>query len=109
MFELNPKHKYQSNVDRSVLQSAALYKKHRKGASQQQKYKSKVWKAAQTFFGFPTDSIMGHRSYLLVVSENIADIAKDDLLGQSTSGHSCKNSSSTFLAEILQDSGIQIL
>lgn len=103
---LEPKERFQKNIDRNLLHSNPLYKKYKKGATLQHKYQGKLWEAVGDYFGASTESIVALRSYL---ARNMGEIARDNLLGQCSSGHSCKNSSASILKEIVDDAGLDLV
>lgn len=82
--------------------SNPLYKKYESGARKQQKFQELLWKTTHYFFGLDTHRVRILRQYLL---DHMVDIAKDNLQGQCSAGHSCKNSSQVILQSIAASSG----
>lgn len=72
-----------------------------KGASKQQSIQDQLWMATETLFGFSKEVALDLHNYL---ERNMIAIAKDNLKGQCTDGHSCKNSSQELLRAIVESS-----
>lgn len=71
-----------------------------KGAKKQEAIQDKIWELTTPRFGFSLDHAVRLRQYL---KDNMLAIAKDNLEGQCSSGHSCKESSKLLLQSIIDD------
>jgi len=75
-------------------------KKYHQGAIDQEKYQDQIWNLAFPRFGFTRQQASHLRTYL---TNHLAGIAQDNLIGQCSLGHSCKNSSKALLQAIIAD------
>ena len=75
------------------------YRKYQKGAMKQKPFQNKLWKVVEFVFGVTPSGVRELRKYL---KDNIVGIAKDNLEGQCSAGHSCKNSSQVMLRSIVE-------
>jgi hypothetical protein len=66
----------------------SIYQKYKEGALKQLPYQEKLWEIVNYFFGLSSERVRDLRRYL---SDNMAAIASDNLQGQCSAGHSCKN------------------
>jgi hypothetical protein len=82
-----------------VVNGTSLNKKYISGATKQKGVQNQLWWAAKRLFGFSKRNARDINSYM---KDRVKEIAKDNLDGQCTQGHSCKNSSQILLQSILQ-------
>lgn len=73
--------------------------KYAAGASKQKAYQEQLWAVVSPLFGFTPDKARQVHKYL---EQHMQAIAEDNLRGQCTEGHSCKNTSQQLLQEILE-------
>jgi hypothetical protein len=73
-------------------------RKYEKGALQQKHLQEKLWKLIGPKFGLLPETAARLHDYLKI---NMQSIAADNLEGQCTVGHSCKNSSKILLQTII--------
>lgn len=73
--------------------------KYAAGASKQKAYQEQLWAVVSPLFGFTPGKARQVHKYL---EQNMQAIAEDNLRGQCTEGHSCKNTSQQLLQEILE-------
>ena len=71
------------------------------GAAKQQVHQEKLWQAVQMFFGMSREQGKDIREY---VKQHLRLIAADNLKGQCTKDHSCKNSTQQILKKIIESS-----
>lgn len=69
-------------------------------AKRQADKQAKFWNASEYYFDFGETSASRVHAYL---ADHMKEIAEENLLGQCTHGHSCKNSSRLVLESILKD------
>jgi hypothetical protein len=84
-----------------VISNATKADKYIKGAKKQRVVQNKLWFLAQARFGFKKKSAENLHRYLEVNSRKIAE---DNLRGQCTHGHSCKNGARATLQAIIDAS-----
>lgn len=82
-----------------VYNGNSLNQKYVPGATKQRDVQDKVWYAIKRIFGF---SKQHARSINRHMRDHMKAIAEENLMGQCTQGHSCKNSSQTILRSILE-------
>jgi hypothetical protein len=70
------------------------------GAAKQEKFQGKLWPIVSLKFGFSRTKAQGVRRYL---KDNVRGIAMDNLKGQCSHGHSCKNSTQQILQAIIEE------
>lgn len=75
-------------------------KRYRHGAKQQEKLQDQLWALASARFGFKREHALKLREYL---KNHLLSIAKDNLEGQCSDGHSCKESSKILLQAIVDN------
>jgi len=73
-----------------------------KRGNTQAQLQSKMWDGAETIFGIQREDIVGTKEYVVT---HLAGIASDNLKGQCTKGHSCKQEAKDLLKLILQNHG----
>ena len=73
-------------------------KKYVRGASKQKQYQSPLWEVTKLLFGFSKHTAIHVHKYL---SNHMLGIASDNLAGQCTKDHSCKNSTQMLLQTIV--------
>jgi len=71
-----------------------------KGVRKQERVQNQLWSVAKSRFGFSPGSASRLRSY---ISDHLESIAADNLRGQCSGGHSCKDSSKVLLQAIIDD------
>lgn len=71
-----------------------------KGAKKQESVQNQLWAVTTPRFGFTTEDASRLRVY---VKEHLRSIAEDNLRGQCSDGHSCKESSKLVLQAIIDD------
>jgi hypothetical protein len=81
--------------------TSKMNKKYAQGASKQHSFQDQLWLVAEKLFGFSRETARDLHKYL---EENMLAIATDNLKGQCTEGHSCKNSSQELLQAIVGSS-----
>jgi hypothetical protein len=84
-----------------LLNTTKTDKKYIKGAKKQRAQQNKLWLFAEEKFGFKKIAAENLHTYLEV---NILKIAGDNLRGQCTLGHSCKNGARATLQAIIDAS-----
>ncbi|CAJ1953973.1 unnamed protein product [Cylindrotheca closterium] len=77
-----------------------LQDRYLKEAKRQAIDQAKFWKASEYYFDFGESSASRVHAYL---SDHMKEIAEENLVGQCTHGHSCKNSSRLVLESILKE------
>jgi len=82
-----------------VYNGTSFNQKYIAGASKQKDIQSQLWWAVKRLFGFSKHSARNINQYM---KDRIKAIAQDNLKGQCTRGHSCKNSSQILLRSILE-------
>lgn len=82
-----------------VYNGTANDRKYIRGASKQKEIQGQLWWAARKFFNFTKKEATSINEYL---NSNMKVIAEENLLGQCTKGHSCKNSSQILLKSIVE-------
>ena len=82
-----------------VINGTSLNKKYISGATKQKDVQNQLWWAAKRLFGFSKRNARDINDYM---KDRVKEIAKDNLDGQCTRGHSCKNSSQILLKSILE-------
>jgi hypothetical protein len=90
-------HNQQEQLKDSQVEVTKIYRQYQKLALQQQPFQEKLWLLVPNVFGMTPPRIQILRDYL---TRNMADIAKDNLMGQCSTGHSCKDSSQVMLRKI---------
>jgi hypothetical protein len=84
----------------SQVEVTKIYRQYQKLALQQQPYQEKLWLLVPNVFGMTPTRIQNLRDYM---TRNMAAIAKDNLMGQCSTGHSCKDSSQIMLRKIVAE------
>jgi hypothetical protein len=84
-----------------VYNGTSINRKYIRGATKQLEFQGKLWWAVEKIFGFSKQEAMHINEYL---NSHMKLIAEENLLGQCTRGHSCKNSSHSLLTAILEGS-----
>eukprot|EP00934_Nitzschia_sp_Nitz4_P004261 Nitzschia sp. Nitz4//scaffold18_size181773//51358//52482//NITZ4_001907-RA/size181773-processed-gene-0.226-mRNA-1//-1//CDS//3329539987//4251//frame0 len=77
-----------------------LFQQYNKGASKQWKHQDNLWKVVELEFATSKQHIQPLRRYM---NDHIVDMIQDNLSGQCTAGHSCKNTSSNMLQLLLEE------
>jgi hypothetical protein len=80
--------------------TTAGQRRYRKAAAKQEAAQAKFWNATDYFFDFDEPMARKIHAYL---ETHMRQIAQDNLEGQCTHGHSCKNGSRLLLQSIVQD------
>jgi hypothetical protein len=75
-------------------------KRYYRGAIQQETLQNQMWTMVVPRFGFAQEQASQLRTYL---TKHLAAIAKDNLKGQCSDGHSCKDVSKMVLQAIIDD------
>lgn len=81
-------------------QKVQVDRRYMKGAQQQETVQSQLWSATTPRFGFAPENGSRLRTYL---KEHLGRIAADNLRGQCSAGHSCKESSKILLQAIVDN------
>eukprot|EP00980_Cylindrotheca_fusiformis_P013845 scaffold3596_cov126-Cylindrotheca_fusiformis.AAC.3 len=84
----------------SLNPSAAGERRYRQVAASQKAAQAKLWKASDFFFDFDEPTARKIHGYL---ETHMKQIAQDNLKGQCTHGHSCKDDSRLLLQSIVKD------
>lgn len=84
-----------------VYNGTSMNRKYIRGASKQKDIQGQLWWAVRKFFGFTKSEASSINEYL---NGHMKMIAEENLLGQCTKGHSCKNSSHILLKSIVEGS-----
>ena len=77
---------------------STLKKYVRAGAKEQEAFQYPLWRTVEDGFGFSEDGAHKFHSH---IHKNMRAIAMDNLKGQCTAGHSCKQSSKDILQLII--------
>ncbi|KAG7347766.1 putative rhamnosyl transferase [Nitzschia inconspicua] len=86
-----------------VYNGSSMNRKYIRGATKQKDIQGKLWWAVRKFFGFSKIDATAINEYL---NKHIKMIAEENLSGQCTKGHSCKNSSQILLKSIVEETSI---
>lgn len=89
-----------SQSSKSPVEVTSAYRMYQKLALEQQPYQEKLWSLVPRVFGMTPTRIRHLRDYM---TRNMAAIAKDNLMGQCSAGHSCKESSQVMLRKIVAE------
>ena len=81
----------------STVGTNAMYETYKAGAMKQKRYQQEMWEMAIHMFGLSPGRIRHIKRYL---TGHLASIARDNLQGQCSAGHSCKNGTRTILQRI---------
>jgi hypothetical protein len=84
-----------------VFNGTAMNRRYLSGASKQKDVQGQLWWAVRNYFGFTKEDARSINKHL---NSNMKMIAQENLLGQCTRGHSCKNSSQIILRSIVDGS-----
>jgi hypothetical protein len=84
-----------------VYNGTSMNRKYIRGATKQMEFQGQLWNAVRKIFGFTKQDAKSVNEYL---NSHIKMIAEENLLGQCTKGHSCKNSSHILLKAIMEGS-----
>jgi hypothetical protein len=91
-----------NETSNSTKKTKVIQNKHYvRGASKQQKVQETMWYISEQLFGFSQETAARVHKYL---QNHMLEIATDNLRGQCTEGHSCKNSSQALLQAIVESS-----
>jgi mRNA degradation ribonuclease J1/J2 len=70
-------------------------------STSQSQLQDKIWAGAEPIFGINRQQIISTKNYL---TQHLGTIAADNLKGQCTKGHSCKQEAKTMLRRIVNQS-----
>jgi hypothetical protein len=92
------------NKNESLVSADTETEKYAVGAAKQKGYQDRLWTVALSSFGFLNDEA---RDLCRYFKEHLRAIAIDNLKGQCTGGHSCKNTTRLALQAIIDDPGMR--
>lgn len=87
-----------SDREKKTVETSELYQKYHQGAIKQRRYQAKLWDVVEHVFRLSPIRIRELREYFRT---HMVAIAEDNLRGQCSNGHSCKNSSQAMLRSIV--------
>jgi hypothetical protein len=92
------------NKNESLASANTETEKYAVGAAKQKGYQDRLWMVALSSFGLPYEEA---RDLCRYFNEHLRAIAIDNLKGQCTGGHSCKNATRLALQAIIDDPGMR--
>jgi hypothetical protein len=85
-----------------LVEADNLHKLTFKQGNTQAELQTKMWDGAETIFGINRQDMVGTKKHVV---SHLAGIASDNLKGQCTHGHSCKEEAKALLRKILKHAG----
>jgi len=81
----------------STIETNTMYEIYKAAAMKQKQYQPDLWEMANRVFGLSPDQVRHVKRYL---TDHMASIARENLQGQCSAGHSCKNGTRIILQRI---------
>lgn len=89
-----------------VVNGTSFNQQYLSGAKKQRKIQDRMWYVVKRLFGFTKKDAKSINEYM---EYHMRDIANENLLGQCTTGHSCKQSSQILLKSIVVASNTSVI